>query len=124
MPSFLRFASSLLTLGLLCPMAVPAQKSPVDEREIVRELTELRSQVAELQARIEKLLKALESSEVVAVSPAPARASATSSAAMPASPSAPTAAVTRTRCAATTNKGLRCSRRAKPGIAFCWQHEQ
>ena len=26
------------------------------------------------------------------------------------------------RCAATTKKGAQCSRMAKPGSAYCWQH--
>jgi hypothetical protein len=28
----------------------------------------------------------------------------------------------RQQCAATTKKGTRCSRTAKPGSAYCWQH--
>jgi hypothetical protein len=34
----------------------------------------------------------------------------------------PTANEDSTRCAATTRKGTRCSRKAKPGTSYCWQH--
>jgi hypothetical protein len=30
----------------------------------------------------------------------------------------------RTQCAATTKKGVRCSRMAEPGSAYCWQHKK
>lgn len=29
-----------------------------------------------------------------------------------------------TQCAATTKKGLRCSRTATPGSIYCWQHRR
>jgi micrococcal nuclease len=37
-------------------------------------------------------------------------------------PSPPPAPATRQQCAATTQKGTRCSRMANPGSSYCWQH--
>jgi hypothetical protein len=38
-------------------------------------------------------------------------------------PTAPPAPAARsTRCQATTKKGMQCSRNAKPGSSYCWQH--
>ena len=50
--------------------------------------------------------------------PAPAPATMT---ATPLAPSAPAAARS-TRCQATTKKGAQCSRNAKAGSSYCWQH--
>ena len=44
--------------------------------------------------------------------------------ATPATPTAPApgAAARSTRCQATTKKGTQCSRNAKAGSSYCWQH--
>ena len=49
-----------------------------------------------------------------------ATAAAGSSAAAKPAPSSGT--VQSTRCQATTKKGTQCSRKAKPGSRYCWQH--
>lgn len=37
-------------------------------------------------------------------------------------PAPPTRNVQSTRCQAITKKGTQCSRKAKPGSSYCWQH--
>ena len=51
----------------------------------------------------------------------PAAATMTATPAAPSTPSAPAAARS-TRCQATTKKETQCSRNAKPGSSYCWQH--
>ncbi|MGH9661652.1 MAG: hypothetical protein ACRD96_24100 [Bryobacteraceae bacterium] len=89
----------------------PDQKQAQDE--ILRELRTLKTMVADLQARIERLEKSLAT--------APVAAPAQSKAAVPLPPT--TSGAARPQCAATTKAGRRCSRIAAEGSRFCWQHK-
>jgi len=56
--------------------------------------------------------------------PVPATSAPAAMTATPAAPSTPAApaAARSTRCQATTKKGTQCSRNAKAGSSYCWQH--
>ena len=59
-----------------------------------------------------------------ASTPAPPATAPAPAAAVPATPAAASGAPAQTamRCQAITKKGTQCTRMAKPGSRFCWQH--
>ncbi len=104
-----------LTMGAAVD-AGPIANDPAPLKEAIVSLQitmrELQAQIARLEQIVEGLKQA----------PAPAPASAASSLGAPSSRR--TQPAVRPQCAATTAKGVRCSRRAEEGSGYCWQHKK
>jgi hypothetical protein len=102
----------------------PAASSCAGEADritaLIEELTQVKAQLADAEARLEKLMRAL-SEQRGALQNRPAY-DALKQTAEPA-PDAPDRKPPVVRCAAITNSGKRCSRPAVPGSRYCRQHQ-
>jgi len=102
----------------------PAASSCAGEADritaLIEELTQVKAQLADAEARLEKLMRAL-SEQRGALQNRPAY-DALKQTAEPAA-DAPDRKPPVVRCAAITNSGKRCSRPAVPGSRYCRQHQ-
>jgi hypothetical protein len=100
------------------PKQSPAELERLDD--VVRQLTELKAKVAAMDAQLEVLLRAL-SEQRGALQQKPQVYNALQHVESTVA-SAPDTAAPKSRCAALTANGTRCTRPAKPGNRYCSQH--
>lgn len=112
------FLRLFLIAGLLCAQTAPPQGELERTEQIIQALGELKTKVAQIEAEIDVLLKAL-SEQKGALQNRPAY-NALEHIDRPDAPAAKKAPV---RCAAYTNKGERCTRPAVSGSRYCRQHQ-
>ena len=106
--------SKTLTIGAA---AVPAFVT-TEPGELAKSIQALETSLKETQGRLEQIRQAIAG---LAPAPVPVAVLAPPPAAPIPALSAPAA---RPQCAAITEKGARCSRRAAAGSRYCWQHRR
>lgn len=112
----------IVVLSCLLTGSAACQSQEISNVELMRAVQELRAEVARLGAKVSRLETALEAERAA---PAPERTSAQEAGPTPSAlrPSSAAKPVTKSdRCAASTQKGARCSRKAQAGGPYCWQH--
>lgn len=96
----------LMVLFLAIPFLSYSQNDKTERLE--KEIAELKLEVKELKEKLEKIILTMESNN---------KQNVTSS-----NPISKDKSTITGRCQAKTKKGTQCSRNAKPGSIYCWQH--
>ncbi len=119
----LALVTSVVVAWFVCSVPASSQPAEPTHDQLAQELRAIRTELAALQARVERLEKSLRAGTTAqtVVLPFPASPAAASVHPAPA-PSTPLVKSARQQCAAVTQKGKRCSRLSNPGSAYCWQH--
>lgn len=108
-----------IVLFVVCSSSELLSQSESQSKELEKQIIELRVEVSFLKGKIESIEKSLANLISVRAQTEVKNTSPKEKISVKSSTSTPKSSG---RCQALTKKGNQCSRSAKPGSSYCWQH--